>query len=249
MPVAGQEEKPELPAEVVGRWEGTAHWAGGETPIEIELWGTGSDTDGEIVYHFQGFDCIGELLVRSAAIVWRRNASNNVMYGPQFQLDEIPGTGRRGDPDSCDAIGTINLTMQPDGALAFEANLEWAWEGVGIIWEDDALKPPQTLTATLKRPLCDWSGKWSTNWGPMELHQLSGPDITGNYEHDEGQIRGTVTGNVLSGTWTEVPSRQPPQDAGEFELTMAGDCNSFTGTWRYDASGEMAGSWDGQRKE
>jgi hypothetical protein len=104
--------------------------------------------------------------------------------------------------------------------------------------------PTDTPTAILTDE-CRWTGTWSTTFGTMRLTQ-SDVTVSGDYEHDQGQIRGTVTGRVLSGTWDEAPSRQPPGDAGEIEFTMADDCQSFTGRWRYDSGGDWQPGWDGQ---
>ena len=80
----------------------------------------------------------------------------------------------------------------------------------------------------------------------MQLTQ-SGSTVTGTYVYDQGEITGTVTGNVLRGTWTEVPTRQPPDDAGDFEFTMDEECESFSGTWGYGSGGGMTGDWSGTR--
>jgi hypothetical protein len=93
---------------------------------------------------------------------------------------------------------------------------------------------------------CDWTGTWSTSYGTMRLTQ-SGSAVSGDYEWDQGQITGAVSGNVLQGTWNEAPSRQPPSDAGEIVFTMGADCRTFTGEWRYDASGEWQAGWSGER--
>jgi hypothetical protein len=94
---------------------------------------------------------------------------------------------------------------------------------------------------------CDWTGTWSTNWGPMRLVQRGGT-VSGDYDWDQGLIEGTLDGDVLRGTWTEVPSREPPRDAGDYEFTMAEDCQSFTGRWRYGSSEAWRQSWDGARQ-
>jgi hypothetical protein len=93
----------------------------------------------------------------------------------------------------------------------------------------------------------DWTGTWSTNWGPMRLVQ-NGGTVLGDYDWDQGLIVGTLEGDVLRGTWTEAPSRQPPRDAGDFEFTMAEDCQSFTGRWRYGSSEAWRQRWDGERQ-
>ena len=96
-------------------------------------------------------------------------------------------------------------------------------------------------------PACDWTGTWSTNWGEMRLVQDGGV-VRGDYDWDQGQIDGTLDGEVLRGMWTEVPSRQPPRDAGDLEFTMAEDCQSFTGRWRYGSSEGWRQRWDGERR-
>ncbi len=72
----------------------------------------------------------------------------------------------------------------------------------------------------------------ATDCGEMTLSQ-SGNLVTGTYTHDNGGIEGTVSGNTLTGRWSESPSYQEPNDAGQFVFTMAPDCGSFTGTWGY----------------
>ena len=92
-----------------------------------------------------------------------------------------------------------------------------------------------------------WGGIWQTTYGQMHLSQ-TGNQVTGTYENDDGQIVGTVSGNVLTGTWSEAPTYSPANnDAGDVELTISPDGNSFTGHWRYGSSGGWAGSWSGNR--
>lgn len=106
--------------------------------------------------------------------------------------------------------------------------------------------PTRCPTGTPTVPgTCDWTGTWNTSFDAMRLKQ-TGASVTGDYDWDEGRIAGTVSGAVLSGTWTEVPSRQPPSDAGDFVFTMADDCRSFTGRWRYGSEGEWREDWNGQ---
>lgn len=86
-----------------------------------------------------------------------------------------------------------------------------------------------------------WSGSWDSNWGTMQFTQ-SGDQVTATYTHNDGRITGTVSGNTLTGTWSESPSYQPPDDAGDVVLTLSADGKSFTGNWRY---GSNTGTWDG----
>lgn len=110
-----------------------------------------------------------------------------------------------------------------------------------------ALTQPCPATATAATT-CSWTGAWSSSYNEMRLTQ-SGSSVSGEYDWDMGRItNATVSGMVLKGTWTEAPSRTAPNDAGDIELTMADDCQSFTGRWRYGSSGDWRGGWDGRRK-
>ena len=93
---------------------------------------------------------------------------------------------------------------------------------------------------------CKWTGTWDSTWGKMYLTQ-TGNIVTGNYEHDNGKINGTINGNNLIGTWAESPTYLPPNDAGDFILTMSSDCKSFTGKWRYGTSGDWKEDWYGTK--
>lgn len=91
-----------------------------------------------------------------------------------------------------------------------------------------------------------WAGEWDSNWGEM-VFQQTGNTVTATYTYDQGRIQGIVSGNKLTGTWSEAPSYSPPRDAGDVELTLSDDCNSFSGKWRYGSSGDW-GDWTGRRK-
>lgn len=91
--------------------------------------------------------------------------------------------------------------------------------------------------------LYSWEGLWDTNWGEMTLIQ-TGIKVSGTYTYDSGRIEGTISGNVLKGTWSESPSYSPPNDAGEVVFVMSEDGMSFTGEWRYGSEGDW-GKWDG----
>ena len=94
----------------------------------------------------------------------------------------------------------------------------------------------------------DWNGTWQTNWGEMVL-TVKGNVVEGYYEHDSGKIKGVLTdnGKVIKGRWSESPSYEMPNDAGEIEFTLASD-DSFTGKWKYGTSGSWS-TWTGTRKK
>ena len=102
------------------------------------------------------------------------------------------------------------------------------------------------IPSSSARPLANtWAGTWSTNFGTMTLRQ-SGNSVDGNYTHDQGHLRGTVSGRVLRGKWDEAPTRTGPGDAGDFEFTMSADGKSWTGRWRYAREGAPWGTdWRG----
>jgi len=89
-----------------------------------------------------------------------------------------------------------------------------------------------------------WEGTWSTTYGMMIWTQ-TGNQVSGNYEHSNGHITGTVSGNVLTGTWSEAPSYAPPDNAGDVQLTISPDGKTFTGGWRFDSSGSWTMNWNG----
>jgi hypothetical protein len=89
-----------------------------------------------------------------------------------------------------------------------------------------------------------WAGTWSTTYGMMTLTQ-TGNQVSGNYEHSNGHIIGTVSGNVLYGTWSEAPSYSPPDNAGDVQLTISADGKTFSGGWRYGSSGSWTMNWNG----
>ena len=105
----------------------------------------------------------------------------------------------------------------------------------------------RSLASPMAVGACDWTGTWNTVWGSLssQMHlQQTGNRVTGTYEWDNGKIEGLVSGNTLTGTWSEAPSHSPPGDAGDFEFTISPDCSSFTGRWRYGSAGGW-GEWNG----
>ena len=129
--------------------------------------------------------------------------------------------------------------FHPRGLISFVALLPLLVPAVA-----PAAQTPAQPVAT-----CEWTDTWDSNWGEMHLRQ-TGSTVTGEYASEQGELIGTVTGNVLTGIWTEAPTRQAPSDAGDFtfEMVDGSGCRSFTGTWRYGFSGEWVGDWDAERR-
>ena len=109
------------------------------------------------------------------------------------------------------------------------------------------ITPLILVSATEDLGIYSWAGQWKTNWGDMTLTQ-TGAKVTGTYTHDSGKIEGTVSGNTLTGTWSEDPSYAPPGDAGEVEFIMSADGKSFSGKWRYGSEGDW-GNWEGGTRD
>ncbi|MEZ5333914.1 MAG: hypothetical protein R2741_01030 [Methanolobus sp.] len=90
-------------------------------------------------------------------------------------------------------------------------------------------------------------GEWSSNWGDMTFWESNGK-LYGEYTHDEGRLEGVVNGDVFIGTWSESPSYAEPNDAGDVEIKLSSDGNSFEGNWRYGSdSSSWSGGWTGTR--
>lgn len=108
--------------------------------------------------------------------------------------------------------------------------------------------PPSFSGAAAPAPVVDWSGRWETSWGPMELTQL-GSTVTGTYAYDmpgakvTGHLNGTVTDHSLDFAWDE------PQGAGSGHgrFVMSSDGASFKGTWGKGGSRTDGGEWTGNR--
>lgn len=108
------------------------------------------------------------------------------------------------------------------------------------------LSPPASAQADA--PAAQVGGSWETQWGGGEamlvLIQV-GREITGAYSGtSQGKVAGTITGKVLTGTWTGTA----PNDNGGFVLKFGADGKSFTGTWGAGNSRTNGGTWVGTRR-
>jgi len=74
----------------------------------------------------------------------------------------------------------------------------------------------------------------------MNLQQ-NGPSVSGTYKHSDGRIEGTISGNTLTGTWTQSNGK------GRIVFVFTPDASVFTGKWGYDDA-EPSGQWNGKRK-
>jgi hypothetical protein len=94
-------------------------------------------------------------------------------------------------------------------------------------------------------PLARIGGAWESKWaGGQALRDLTqkGAAVTGTYSGtNEGKVKGTVAGNVLTGNWTGAAN-----DSGGFVLKFSADGKSFTGTWGMGASKTDPGHGQGR---
>lgn len=170
-----------------------------------------------------------------------------------------PGTVRYNWERSDGAFSRI-VTLVFDGPGSQTVGTDWTFHETGPYWERVHVSTPNeivsnqasfTLSCTGTETL-DWTGTWLINegqnaWGNVISFSQTGNNVTGSYlGHENGTYNGTVSGNVLTGTWSEEPTYLPPNDAGEFQITMSPDGNTFDGVWRYDSSGTWY-DWSGQR--
>ncbi len=96
-----------------------------------------------------------------------------------------------------------------------------------------------------------WNGTWSTTFGEMRLTETvdatGARTVTGPYDYvpAPGRIDGTVTGDVLTGTWLEqVPFTGTGK--GPLAFTMSQDGLSFTGLWNNEGL-QPTLAWNGSR--
>jgi hypothetical protein len=117
-----------------------------------------------------------------------------------------------------------------------------------------ALAAPLAAASTAAWAQADFSGKWRTNQGAMRIDQ-DGERVTGEYELKDGQVRGHVHGDTLTGTWAQSSANHRCFEArmgtyywGRFWMRMSPDGDSFRGRWSYceDEPGS-GGDWTGGR--
>ncbi|QXO94234.1 hypothetical protein KSK55_12975 [Methanospirillum purgamenti] len=83
---------------------------------------------------------------------------------------------------------------------------------------------------------CSWTGSWPGApqffGGAISLTQ-SGNSVKGTYPLNDGKITGTISGNIMSGTWKEGAK------SGPIEFTLLSDCKSIKGRVSGSSGGEM----------
>jgi hypothetical protein len=98
-----------------------------------------------------------------------------------------------------------------------------------------------TAATGTARP-ASFTGKWNTNWGPMDITQ-KGSQVMGHYTGQyKGIIEGTVSGNRLDFTWS-----QPDGQFGKGYFIISSDGSSINGAWGMKDSDSDGGPWTGTR--
>ncbi len=107
-------------------------------------------------------------------------------------------------------------------------------------------KSTNTGGSTTKQNLCPsgFGGTWKTSFGAMTITFTNSSEVKGNYDFDDGTIKGDVSGDgrVLTGTYTENEAK------GTFRFNLDSDGRSFNGDW-HRTSGTRnppSGTWSGK---
>lgn len=96
-------------------------------------------------------------------------------------------------------------------------------------------KAGTTPTVTTPNSCVTWTGQWDDSSGGITMTQ-TGSHVVGTYPYHNGRLEGSVSGSVLTGTWTEE------DNSGTFSLTMAPDGRSYSGPFVITAGAGAGGS-------
>ncbi|MCU4653484.1 hypothetical protein N8I71_11615 [Roseibacterium sp. SDUM158016] len=179
--------------------------------------------------------CDSTMLVRTPDGLWHFNDDGHGNFDPLISL--TPPTALEGRVDVW--VGTYGPTPCP-ATLNLEtftaaSGAPQAGGGQGGISPTPAPMPGSPVQPT---PDNGFAGTWSTNQGGMILTRM-GNQVSGSYG-GSGSLVGTVSGNMLTGTYTWNGLQ------GQFQLTLMDGGTAFSGTWsRPGASGTWTGSYMG----
>ncbi|NKX46459.1 hypothetical protein [Roseicyclus persicicus] len=168
--------------------------------------------------------CDSTMLVRTPDGLWHFNDDGHGNLDPAISL--VPPTALEGRVDVW--VGTYGPTPCP-------ATLNLQAAAIG-----GAAPPPQPQPPVAG---AGFGGVWNTDAaGTLTIHQ-TGASVTGSYTCcSGGQIAGTVSGSVLTGTYIEDNGT----DYGTIRFELSPDGRSFTGSYTR-TSGSGSGTWNGTR--
>ncbi|MGL4346083.1 MAG: hypothetical protein ACRCTE_12875 [Cellulosilyticaceae bacterium] len=89
------------------------------------------------------------------------------------------------------------------------------------------------------------TGPWDTNLGPLML-TLTGNTVTGTFTNAKIKLTGKIIGNVYIGRWSSPNSYSCPYEAGTFRIVFTPNNTRFKGNWDYCAAPpDPAKVWEG----
>ncbi len=89
----------------------------------------------------------------------------------------------------------------------------------------------------------DFTGRYTTNWGILELRQ-DGKRVTGAYSVPApGEIEGVIDGDTLVYKWWQTNGVW-----GKGHFRLLNDRKKISGTWGSGISGDNGGLWEGDKK-
>ena len=169
-----------------------------------------------------------------------------ILYGPVFSPDGkvtyVANDGNRAEFVVVDQTRKIDPWILLGGsALVFDSPDTFHYMGRN---ETGSYIVNVNITEKPEEATCSWTGMWDTDRGFMDLEQV-GNSVTGIYTGNmpRQSIQAIVSDKKLMGNW----SYSPGSDGGTFEFTVADDCKSFSGNWRYGSEGDWYGNWNGTR--
>jgi eukaryotic-like serine/threonine-protein kinase len=96
-------------------------------------------------------------------------------------------------------------------------------------------------------PLGALGGSYREHFDRMALQVNPDGTLWGAYAHDTGFVQARFRDGKLVGWWCEEPTRQPPNDAGEFEMTVSRTDSGaifLDGRYRYGREGQWDENWN-----
>lgn len=166
--------------------------------------------------------------------------------GIKFLPAAIAGKKWRGNHFGAAAVGLLFPDTSPGEDSVIPAGTKLI---VTVNGDVDLGKTPEELSvaaAHIRRVSADrvegpnWTGTWfSSEHGKIKLTQSRGSNVViGTCDYNNARIKGTITGNTLTGTWKEQSSNDGLPDQGKFEFVLAPDNKTVTMLWCSDSSGE-----------
>jgi hypothetical protein len=134
--------------------------------------------------------------------------------------------------------------------------VKWATTKLSVLGRmNEAVPDPatcrRTVASTATKAAGDpLEGYWYSNWGDIYFRRV-GDQLWGVYSHDRGALVCDQVGADLRCWWSELPSRQPPNDAGEADFRIVEDRGQIRldSRWRYGADGPWNFDWQLIRAE